>query len=237
MEGKITYNKEEMEMCKGVKGFSLLQYVPHFDNLNGFPPDPMHSIYLCAPKQSTLMWFGDTCIDKDVLPFILTEEKQKELDDFLESIVPPHFISRCRAISPNSKSRRGRAHWKYKAHEWQMFLLYYSGVGLKGILSDEFYENWLFLVRGVSLLSYDDLTEERTALAEINLLQFCKGVGTLYPTQASSYNVHLLQHFPLLARRFGSLYQFSMAGFESFNFEIKSAVKGSQFPASQIIKW
>lgn len=47
----------------------------------------------------------------------------------------------------------------FKAHELQVWLLYYSSVVLQGILPEDYYQHHLLLVEGIYLLLMDSITE------------------------------------------------------------------------------
>ena len=106
---------------------------------------------------------------------------------------------------------------KYKAHELYNWLLFYSLPVLKGILPQQYFENWMALVISIFLLCQDHITEDDITTAETLLSFFVKEFGTLYNDEGYTYNFHQLLHLGLCVRRYGPLWEWSTFCFESMN--------------------
>ena len=106
----------------GVKGPSILLFLPHFDIINGMVPDKVHCICLGVVRQVAKLWFETK---NHAEPFYIGNFLSK-IDKYLLSIKPLCNISR----TPRSLSVM--KFWK--AHEWLVWLLFYSLPVLKGIL-------------------------------------------------------------------------------------------------------
>jgi hypothetical protein len=118
----------------GVKGPSVLNLLPHFDMVKGTVPDFMHSICLGTVRQMATLWFDPKNHNQE----FYIGKLMPAVDARLSVIKPPSNISR---------TPRGIAVMRFwKAHEWLVWLLYYSLPVLKGILPIAFYAHWAILV-------------------------------------------------------------------------------------------
>jgi hypothetical protein len=113
--------------CMGVKGPSILCLLPNFDIINGMVPDYMHCICLGVVRQMAKLWFEAK--NHDCAYYI--GNSISLVDKRLLSIKPPCSISR----TPRSLSVM--KFWK--AHEWLVWLLFYSLPVLKDILHQKYY--------------------------------------------------------------------------------------------------
>jgi hypothetical protein len=189
----------------------------------GFPPDVMHTVYLGVVKLLTSKWLKDA---KQI--YYISNEKRNELEILLESIKPPKRVTRI--------PRRLKFIKLFKAHEWAMWFYYYSPVTLKNILHEDYYQHYILLVRGVSLLTSKKVTHIMVKEAEECLSEFSKNVELLYGYNCCRYNVHLLLHLPEFVLTHGPLQWYTMYPFENFNMTLQKYITGSQFIGSQIFK-
>jgi len=146
----------------------------------------------------------------------------------LMSIKPPSRVSRI----PRSIT----LHTHYKAHEWSMWLLYYSPVILRNILPKQYFDHWMHLVKGISLLSKKSVEVYECDQAQEYFNSFSENILALYGDKQQTYNVHQLLHFPFFAKLYGPLQKFSMFPFENYNMTVSKYVKGSQYVTTQIAK-
>ena len=182
----------------------------------------MHAVYIGVVKDlTTRMVSGPASFACHIDP-----EKRKAINDLLPKIKPPHRVSR------PLKSLDDMPNWK--AHEWSMWLFYYSVPVLEGLLPHACFQHWGNLVYGISLLVGSRVTPDEIEVARRNLESFCLEVKDWYGER--SLNVHLLRHFPEFVKMWGPLPSFAMYPFESFNHDMAGYVKGSQHVAQQICK-
>lgn len=110
----------------GVKGPSVLSPLPGFDIIEGCVPDYMHSVLLGVTRSITSLWCNP---ENHQSPWYLGRSIP-QIDKLLLKIKPPSNVSR------TPRSIKERRYWK--AHEWLMWLLYYSISILKGILPERY---------------------------------------------------------------------------------------------------
>jgi len=205
----------------GVKGYSPLHRLLYFDLILGFPPDIMHAVYLGVSRQLMKIWLADG------MKF-LSNFAQGKINEFLQTIKPPYRVSRV----PRSLEH----HKEFKAHEWSMWMYYYSPIILGSILPKEYYEHWMFIVIGLSILTCSALNGTKILKAKNYLDRFSKNMDRLYGHSNCTFNVHLLTHLTDFAEEYGPLQNISMFAFEDFNSSILSYVKGTQHVSSQVAK-
>lgn len=195
------------------------------DVIIGFPPDALHAIYLGVVKQLTEQLLLSSNFRQK---FYINPAKQQQINDILISIKPPKRVSRPPRSLKNMKF--------YKGHEFMMLLLYYFPVILYSRLESAYFQNWMYLARGVSILSSEKVTEGDIAEAESLLEKFSSQIGDLYGYKHQRFNVHLLLHLGQFVRVFGPLQDFSMTCFENFNMQLQKYVKSSFGVGNQICK-
>jgi len=220
-ERAISVNK----IVLGVKGPSILSLLPGFDIIQGLVPDYMHSVLLGVVRQLARLWFDST---NSAELFYISTAKQRLIDVALNSIRPPCNISR----TPRSISMR--KFWK--AHEWYMWLLYYSLSVLKSFLPKKFYMHYALLVEGVSILLKDSIAQALLDHSDNVLTQFVIDFQSLYGLNNVSFNVHLCLHLTSSVRAWGPLWAHSAFVFESFNGSLLNMIKGTQAVPIQICK-
>ena len=82
----------------------------------------------------------------------------------------------------------------------------------------------------------NSVTKSEVAYAHRYLQQFAAGIDDLYGAENVTFSVHLLTHLQRSTEDFGQPWTHSAFIFESFNSEIKDAVKSSNGAALQISK-
>jgi len=206
----------------GVKGPSVLFFLPHFDIINGMVPDYMHCICLGVLRQVAKLWFQTKNHDE---PFYIGGSMSK-VDEYLFSIKPPCSISR----TPRSLSVM--KYWK--AHEWLVWLLFYSLPVLKGILPHT-YAHWGILVDCIAILLHARVTFEELKSCETGLICFVQDFLPLYGKQHLSFNVHQTLHLVESVRNWGPLWTHSAFLFESYNAVLLKMIRGTQGVPARIV--
>lgn len=209
----------------GVKGPSILQLLPEFDIIQGLVPDYMHSVLLGVVRQMSKLWFDSSNHSE---AYYISPAHQRSIDFALSCIRPPCNISRLpRSISV-------RRFWK--AHEWYMWLCYYSLPILQFHLPHNFHTHWALLVDGVSLLLTDSISQGQLQHSESVLKKFVIDFQTLYGLNNVSFNVHLCLHLTTSVRCWGPLWAHSAFIYEAFNGTLLEMIKGTQGVPLQICK-
>lgn len=125
-----------------------------------------------------------------------------------------------------------RQYWK--AHEWLIFLLFYSIPTLKDIFPIKYVKHWSLLVESIAILSKSSIMPSEICNAECYLYQFVKGVEELYGEIYCSFNIHLLLHLPQSVLNWGPLWTHSAFCYEHCNQELLKYVQSSHGVPLQI---
>jgi hypothetical protein len=125
----------------------------------------------------------------------------------------------------------------WKAVEFRTFLLYSGPIVLKGVLSEEQYEHFLYFHTAIRILCSSSSTEEQITYAEQCLKYFSFQFGVLYGSFQLIYNVHSINHLADDCRFLkGSLDCFSAFPFENFLGRLKKMLRGTRRPLAQLKK-
>jgi len=210
--------------CKGVKGPSQLQLLPMFDIIRGMVPDYMHCVCLGVARQVAALWFDSKNHEE---PYYIGKSV-KTVDCRLLAIKPPCSVSRTPRSIANMKF--------WKAHEWLVWLLYYSLPAVKGILASYYYEHWAILVDCIGTLLGAGISCAQMISCERRFKIFVADLQQLYGEQHMSFNVHQLLHIVQSCRDWGPLWSHSAFIFEDFNAVLLKMIRGIQGVPMQILQ-
>ena len=208
---------------KGIKGKTILCRIPGFDVIKCIDLDLFHALVNVA-KRFTSLWFGTKSAGKQYG----IHGKIGEVDRRLLSITPTSEVSRA------PRSLTDRSDWR--GHEWFYFVVIYSVPILKNILKSKYLNHWSLLVHAISLLMQNSVAKSEVAYAERYLNEFVCGIDDLYGAENVTFSCHLLTHLTRSVEEFGQPFTHSAFLYESFNSEIKNAVKSSNGAMWQICK-
>lgn len=205
-------------------GTPILEEIPNFNMIDGFPLDYMHLICLgvvkkllvtlwCYGKPSTKISFS--CIT--------------EISDNLE------ILSKHISLEFNRKPRSLHEVKRWKATEFRQFLFYTGPVVLKGRLTGDRYQHFLVLHAALSILS-NSKHFDKLDYASSLLVYFVNTFKILYGGENISHNVHNLLHITADVKNNGPLDDFSAFPFENFMQSILKSIRKSEKPLQQIIK-
>ncbi|XP_074098522.1 uncharacterized protein LOC141527112 isoform X1 [Cotesia typhae] len=124
---------------------------------------------------------------------------------------------------------------KWKASEWESWLLFDSVPCLAGILDEKCFQSYLLLVSSIYTLMTDNISEEDLLLCKINLLQFVRDCQLIYDVNSMTFNLHSLLHVVESVRQSGPLWSSSAFPFESMIFLIKRYITGVSGVSNQIV--
>lgn len=163
------------------------------DMINQFPIDYMHAVNLGVTRRLVMAWKSGPKTIR------LSENIFKVMDEKLLSLkksVPSEFSRTTREISDIRL---------WKDTEFRTLLMYTGPVVFQGVLPKKWYENFLYLSVGVSLLMSETLLAEHAAFANKLLRYFVRSAQDLYGKRFDTYNVHCLVHLTDVAVQYGSL--------------------------------
>lgn len=206
----------------GMKEKSILCKIPEFDIIKNIDVDWMHFVGLGVCRQFGNLWF-DSINHAEKFYFGHFVEKINKMLIFYKPSLD---------ISRTSRSMSDRAYWK--AHEWVIWLLFYSIPTLECFFPRKYVEHWSLLVEGVAILLNESTLKSEIYYAENCLLQFIKETKSLYGEQHVSFNVDLLAHLAQSVINWGPLFTHNAFMYEDYNQQLQSYVKSSNGVSLQI---
>jgi hypothetical protein len=145
----------------------------------------------------------------------------------LARLVPREFARRPRSL---------RELDRWKATELRQLLLYTGPSVLRGIVSDEVYDNFMLLSVGIRLLASSTYSKTCIGFAQSLLTTFVKQSAVLYGEEFVVYNVHGLVHLADDVKMHGCLDSFSAFPFENYLKSVKKSVRKACLPLPQVIR-
>ena len=155
----------------GIKGDSILLNINNFDIVWNFPPDYMHGSLLGVTKQLYNTWSH----------YLSKKENRKLLDSRMSNIKLTRDLQR--ALWPLDLVK------KYKALEWEIWLLFVSVPCLHGILPEKMFHSYLLFVHSIYTLLKDSISQVEIHDCEYKLLQFVGECELLYGLHFETFNV------------------------------------------------
>jgi hypothetical protein len=161
---------------------SSLVLLPDFDIVDIFSLDYIHLVCLGVVRKLTILWQH-----KGPMTVRLPSWKIRKITNSLltlKTYITNGFRRKPRAIEDVAR---------WKATEFQQFLLYTGLVVLKNILSKDCYENCMALSIAMRILlspNYKQYVEYARKL----LVYFVKSFEQIYGSQFMSYNFHIIIH-------------------------------------------
>ena len=162
--------------------------------------DPMHNLLLASAKTFTKLWIQEAQPSCDYVRI------QKAVDAF----VTPAGIGRLPRKVESGFSN-------FKAEQWKNWILLYSTVCFKQVLSDAQYSMWLVFVEACSLLCSRAISKNAISRADLLIHHYCClfeaefGKGYCYP------NLHMHCHLKQCLLDFGPATSFWLFAFERIN--------------------
>ncbi|KAE8738377.1 hypothetical protein FOCC_FOCC016146 [Frankliniella occidentalis] len=203
----------------GMKGFSEVMNLEHFDLGYGFSPDDLHPIYIGVTKFITKLIIEET-VDQDAF--------LRDVDNRLLHIRTPTHMSR----KPRSILKRR----KWKGTEWRNWLLHFALVCMQDLGVNARLNLLGLLAKAVYLLSRDSVTNADINEAERCLLQFQTRFQATYLPRRMRFNIHILGHLPSAVRKWGPLHVHSTFPFESLNKKASENVSSPYHAIDQIVE-
>lgn len=205
----------------GVKGTCKMLKLKHFDCVWSFPLDYMHGILLGVSRH---LWILS---NKPGTEYYLNPQQRKKIAARQLNFERPQEIHRLvRTVDHTAK---------WKASEWESWLLLDSVPCLQGILDEKCFQSYLLLVSSIYTLIIDHISEKDLLISEMNILEFVRDCQILYGINSKTFNLHSLLHVVESVRQSGPLWSSSAFPFESMIFFIKRYVTGISGVSNQII--
>ena len=157
----------------------MLLQLNNFDIVWNLPLDYMHGALMGVTKAL----FTASNI-------YLTKEKNQLLKNGMSKIKLPRDLQR--ALRPLDLVK------KYKALEWEIWLLFVSVPCLQGKLPGEIFQSYLLFVHSIYILLKDRISDKEINDCECKVMQFVGECEILYWLQFATFNVHKLFVFQFL---------------------------------------
>lgn len=212
---------ESNQAVMGVKGPTLLSKLMP-DVMKGSAIDKMHCVDSGCIKKLFSLLFD---IEHRHEPFSLFDVIGL-IDARLCSIKPPKFVHRM----PRSVSEL--LHWK--ASEFRLWFLLYSFPVLCGIMRPDYFEHYLLLLNGISLLNANVITNNMIEQARELLHKFVREFESKYDPIFCSINIHLLLHLPDSVINTGPLWATSCYKYEDLNGQLLKQIHGTWHIDTQV---
>jgi len=208
---------------KGIKGKTILSYIPEFDIIKGLVPEYLHCSILGTARQFAKLWFDSKNKDE---PFYIGLSKDV-ISDRLRLFRPPSYVSR---------PARGIEDMRFwKGHEWYWWVFAYSVMVLKGILPTRYLKHWLLFVEALYLLCQEVIAKSHVYNAMELFVQFTQGTEELYGLKHCSFNIHLNEHLGQCVLDWGNLFEQSAWLHEDFNQVLLNCIHLSNSVLHQVV--
>lgn len=206
---------------KGVKGpTALSNSMPDF--IKGMAIDRMHGVDGGVIKKLLTLLFDPAYANYN---FSLNHVIDV-INARLTSLKPPKFTHRM------PRSVQELVPWK--SSELKIWLFYYSIPIFQGIMLPDYFENYLCLIVGVSILSQDQILAQDIAIARELLKKFVYGFEQLYGIEFCSMNIHQLLHLADCVERLDPTWVYSCYEYENIYGELLRLIYGTSHIDSQV---
>ena len=220
----IDQSRNSIKPVFGVKGRTPLWDLKGFDIFRCVIPDYMHCFLLGIGKQLAHAWF-----EEKNKPYSLSNVNFATMDEYMKRF---KVLSQITRLSRSLKERK-----KWKAREWENFILYFSLPLLHQFESFEKYSiHWSYFVEGMHLLLITEVSRSDIENADKIFKKFMAGVQDIYGAKAMTLNIHQLLHIVQSVIDFGLLWSHSCFGPESNNGKIVKKIKSAKGVINQICR-
>lgn len=211
---------EEAASAAGCRYSELIQ-LPYFDAPKMLVIDPMHNLFLGSAKY----FLKKILISHDYISVSQLDLIQNRVN----SCTVPSGIGRI-----PQKIASGFA--KFTADQWKNWVLYFSVLTMRDIISGEVLECWRHFVLACRTLCTKHITLERAKLGDALLLQFCRRIERVFGNEFITPNMHLHCHLLKCTTDYGPLHSFWCFAFERYNGVLGSMPKNNRWVESQLMK-
>ena len=197
---KTAAEQHDIEKKYGICYTTLLN-LPYYNAVDFCIIDPMHNMLLGSAKT-----FIKMLKEKNYLTDF--EMLQKAVDQF----VVPAGIGRF-----SRKIEAGSGFNNLKAEEWKNWILIFSLICFKPVLSSEVYSLWFNFTQACALVCSRVITGHNIQLADHFIHRYCCLFETLFGRENCYPNLHLHCHLKQCLLDYGPASSFWLFGFERMN--------------------
>ena len=158
----------------------------------------------------------------------LSKENYLYIENLMTKMKGPRQISKM----PRSLSSIG----KWKAREYENFILYYSVPLFSLVLPTKNLKHWCLFVKSLHILLGDNIEKEKVYEADDMLYKFVYDTEELYGKCEMTSNMHQMLHIARSVLDWGPLFVHSTFPFESFNYKLPKSVKCARGVISKILR-
>jgi len=213
-------------------GPTILVNIPKFSIVESCIIDYMHLICEGVVLKIVNLWITGVNKNPTKLPDNLIQFVNKRLN-CLATYIPLEFQ---RKQTENSRMHPFSQASRWKATESRQFLLYTSVICIKGVVSDDIYNNFIVLCVAMRILLSPSMHKTFNEYANQLLRYFVSTFRTLYGIQHMTYNIHGLIHLAKEALKYDELDQCSAFPFESFMQPLKKDIRSPVKPLQQLAR-
>ena len=196
------------------------------DMINCFPLDYMHMVCLGFCKRLLNLWRSGPVGNQVRIPNFIFNQINERISGLRECLTK-EFPRKCRTIEDIN-------HWK--AVEYRQFLLYIGPVALRGLINEEFYDNFLNISVCIYILCSPKMCEYYLEFVRKLLAKTVEQYAALYGVSEVTFNMHSMLHLCDEVKAHGNLDSFSAFPFESYMQKLRAFVRSGNLPASQIYR-
>lgn len=213
-------------------GPTILVNIPKFPIVESCIIDYKHLICEGVVLKIVNLWITGVNKNPTKLPDNLIQVVNKRLNR-LATYIPLEFQ---RKQTENSRMHPFSQASRWKATESRQFLLYTSVICIKGVVSDDIYNNFIVLCVAMRILLSPSMHKTFNEYANQLLRYFVSTFRTLYGIQNMTYNIHGLIHLAKEALKYDELDQCSAFPFESFMQPLKKDIRSPVKPLQQLAR-
>ena len=196
---KTATERAKLEKQNGVRYTALLT-LPYYDAGRFCMVDPMHNLLLGSAKTFIKIWKEHT----NPLPDFTS------IQEVVDQFVIPAGIGQIPRKIDNGFSN-------FKAEQWKNWILIYSLVCFKPVLSNSQYSLWALFVQACALLCSHVISNESLHLADRLIHQYCSSFEQEFGKEKCYPNLHLHCHLKQCILDYGPATSFWLFPFERLN--------------------
>ena len=211
---------EDAESKAGCRYSELLR-LPYFDAPKMLTIDPMHNLFLGSAKY----FFKNILLALDYI----TVAQLEMIQDRVNSFTVPSGIGKIPMKIASGFS-------SFTADQWKNWVLYFSIIAMRDIITGEVLECWKHFVLACRILCTKHITLENAKLGDALLLQFCRRTERIFGNEFITPNMHLHCHLFECITDYGPLHSFWCFAFERYNGILGSMPNNNRCIESQLMK-
>ncbi|XP_043471564.1 uncharacterized protein LOC122504492 isoform X2 [Leptopilina heterotoma] len=223
-EGVIANSQKKDNCTYGVLHESPLTSLNRFDIVSSMIPDDMHFARLGIASQFTNYLFDK----KSPLKENLTSLNAKEIDKILNNISAPHQAMRL------TRSITDRHKWKAK--EWENYILYYSLPVMQLFFEEKLVKHWALFVESFYIGLLPCISHNHLLRMEYLVKKFIIYAEKYYTKRSLTYNVHQLWHWIESLSNWGPSWAHNCFVFETGNGKLVRSINASKGASNQICR-